>query len=138
MHGLNPIVFLFSPTSAPCVPMSCAPPLLGKLGSFAGLGCLRRFRPSPVLVRFPRPPLISFLALSGFARSGPGVLVAVGVFSLFCCVPLLGARLSNRHVIFIVIFLPCPGQFHLHIISRAFIYPISTGCVCACEASEEM
>ena len=42
-----------------------------------------------VLVRFRRPPLFFSLAFSGFARSGPGVLVCVSL-SFLSCVPLSG------------------------------------------------
>ena len=61
------------------------------------VGCFRRFRPSPplVLFRVRRPPLFFSLALSGFARSGPGVLVLVFALSLFFCVPLLVSRVSK-------------------------------------------
>ena len=57
---------------------------------FAVVGWFRRFRPSPpplVLVRFRRPPFFFSLALSGFARSGPGVLVCVFSFPSFFAFP---------------------------------------------------
>jgi hypothetical protein len=60
-----------------------------------------------------------FLALSGFARFGPGVLVLV--FSLFpfpFCVPPLVFRLSNCHLIFIVISFSSFLHLHLHLIRR--------------------
>ena len=63
---------------------------------FAVVGWFRRFclPPGPlVLLRFRRPPLFFFLALSGFARSRPGVLV----FAL--CIPLI------FHLIFMFISL---------------------------------
>ena len=64
---------------------------------FAVVGCFRRFRPSPplVLFRVRRPPLFFSLALSGFAPSGPGVLVLVFALSLFFCFPLLVSRVSK-------------------------------------------
>ena len=64
--------------------------------------------PALVLFRVRRPPLFFSLALSGFARSGPGVLVWVFAPSLFFCVPLLGFRLSNlsSHFHFHLIFIP--------------------------------
>ena len=50
---------------------------------FAVVGWFRRFRPPPpplVWFRFRRPPFFSPLALSGFARSGPGVLCWCSLF----------------------------------------------------------
>ena len=78
----------------------CFPPQVGfgSARSQAGVGhalvgwfrCFRPFSPRPlVLVRFRRPPLFFSLAFSGFARSGPGVLVCVSP-SFLSCVPLSG------------------------------------------------
>ena len=78
-------------------PISCVLPFLGRLGpvraevgsGFAVVGWFRRFfpPPPPVLVHLRRPPLFFSLAFSGFARSGPGVLVLAFSPSLFFCVP---------------------------------------------------
>ena len=76
------------------------------------LSWLRRFRlphPPLVLFRVRRPPLFYFLPISGFARSGPGVLVLVFALSLFFCLPLLVSRLSNLS-----------SQFHSHLIFIPF------------------
>ena len=75
---------------------------------FAVVGWFRRFclPPGPlVLLRFRRPPLFFFLALSGFARSRPCVLVLVFSLSLFFCIPLLVSWLSIFHLIFMFISL---------------------------------
>ena len=101
------------------------------------VGWFRRFRPSPpplVLFRVCRPPLFFSLALSGFARSGPGVLVWVFAPSLFFCVPLLRSRLSNlsSHFHFYLIFIPL---FILIFTSLHANHPASgrvCGCVCVC------
>ena len=77
--------------------------------SFAVAGWFRRFRPSPpplVLFLVRRPPFFFSLAFSGFARSGPGVLVLVFAPSLFFCVPLPVSRLSS--------FSPHLHSSHLH------------------------
>ena len=108
------------------------------VGSCARLG-RRRFRcvrlvqalPSPppplVLLRVRRPPLFFFLALSGFARSAPGVLVLVFAPSLFFCVPLLGSRLSSlsSHSHSHLIFGP-----HFILIFTSFATLPKAGCVC--------
>ena len=82
---------------------------------FAVVGWFRRFRPPPpplVWFRFRRPPLF-FLALSGSARSGPGVFVLVFALSLFFCVLFFASWLSNFHPHF---------HFHLTFISFIFIF----------------
>ena len=70
--------------------------------------------PSPppplVLFRVRRPPFFSSLALSGLARSGPGVLVLVFALSFFFCVPRFASWLSNLHLIFILISLSFPSS----------------------------
>ena len=63
------------------------------------------------LVPFPSASVFSFLAFSGFARSGPGVFVLVFAPSLFFCVPLFASWLSNFHFMFIFISLSL--SFHL-------------------------
>ena len=55
------------------------------------VGWFRRFRLPPpplVLFRVRRPPLFFSLALSAFARSGPGVCVGVCSFPLLLRSPL--------------------------------------------------
>ena len=82
-------------------------------------------------------PLFFFLALAGFARFGPGVLVLV--FSLFpfpFCVPPLVFRLSNCHLIFIVISFSSFLHLHLHLIRWALKSLAAAGRVCG--TSEEM
>ena len=100
---------------------SCVLLSSGRLGSvraevgvgFAVVSWFRRFRPPPpplVWFRVRRPPLFFSLALSGFARSGPGV--SCWCFSsLFSCVPLFASWLSNWHFIFTFISLSL--SFHL-------------------------
>ena len=109
-------------------PISCALPLsrsgLGPSRAEVGfgsrlVGCVRRFcRPPPPLVGFlaRRPSAFSFfLALSGFARLGPGVLVLVfSPFPFPFCVPPLVFWLSNCHLIFIVISFSSFLHLHLH------------------------
>ena len=92
---LNPaVVSVFHQLVPHWSPISCVLPFVGRLGpacakiglGFAVVGWFRRLCPSPpplVLVRFRRPPLCFSLVLSGFARSGPGVLVLVFSPSLF-------------------------------------------------------
>ena len=111
----------------------CSFPSSGRLGparaeiglGFAVVGWFRRFRPPPSsagLVPFPSASGFSFLALSGFARSGPGVFVLVFALSLFSCAPLFASWLSNFHPIFMLISLSL--SFHL---------PRCCGeCVCVC------
>ena len=77
--------------------------------------------PSAVLLVFVRrPPFFFSLALSGFARSGPGVLVCVSPFLPLLRSP-LGSLLGNcslhlhRHLTFIL-FHP-----HLHLIVGALV-----------------
>ena len=100
----------------------CSFPSSGRLGparaeiglGFAVVGWFRRFRPPPSsagLVPFPSASGFSFLALSGFARSGPGVFVLVFALSLFSCAPLFASWLSNFHPIFMLISLSL--SFHL-------------------------
>ena len=96
------------------------------------LGWFRRFRlPPPLLVLFRvlRPPLFFFLALSGFARFGPGVSVLVFALSLLFCVPLLGSWLSNSssHFHSHLIFIP---PFILTFISSARTPPCQRQGVC--------
>ena len=98
---------------------------------FAVVGWFRRFRPPPPVVFRVRRPLLFFsLALSGFARSGPGVLVWVFAPSLFFCVPFLGPRLSNLsshfhfHFMFIPLFIFIFTSLHAN-------HPAS-GRVCVC------
>ena len=102
-------------------------PFVGRLGparakvglGFAVVGWFRRFCPSPpalVLVRFRRRPLFFFLALSGFARSRPGVLVFVFSLSLFLLRSPLGVPVKqvsfhfHAHLTFIFL------HPHLHLI----------------------
>ena len=59
-----------------------------------------------------------FLAFSGSARSGLGVLVCVFAPSFFFCVPLFASWLSNFHLIFIVIPFSSFLHLHLHLICR--------------------
>ena len=110
----------------------CSFPSSGRLGparaevglGFAVVGWFRRFRPPPpplVWFRFRRPPVF-FLALSGFARSGPGVFVLVFSLSLFFCVPLFAFWLSNFHFMFIFISLSL--SFHLPRCCGACVYTI--------------
>jgi len=129
------IISLISLTSPPWVPYFMCLLLLsaGRLGPSrarvgVGFRCVRLvqgwFR------RFRLPPLrwscsvsvglrFSFsLALSGFARFGPGFIVLVLSPSLFFCVPLFASWLSNFHLIliftsssfpFFFIFISPPG-----------------------------
>ena len=128
----------------------CSFPSSGRLGparaeiglGFAVVGWFRRFclfPPPLVLLRFRRPPLFFSLALSGFARSGPGVLVLVFSFSLFFCVPLLLSRIF--HFTFMLISFSCPCHPHLHLICQDVTLP-RAGCACVCvrvrETSEQM
>ena len=97
-------------------------------------GLLRRVRlPPPPLVWFVvrRPPLFFSLALSGFARSGPGVLVLVFLFPLFFCVPLLVFSLSNfsSHSHSHLISISFSFSFPSHVWALVF-YPTAVGCVC--------
>ena len=106
------------------------------------VGWFRRFRLPPpplVLVRFRRPPFFFFLALSGFARGGLGVLVLVFLLvpPLLFCVPCLVFRLRNFH--FIVISISSSFSFHphFHFMVRALVEsPPAAGRVC--ETSEQM
>ena len=78
------------------------------------VGWFRRFRPSPpplVLFCVRRPPLFFSLALSGFARFGPGLPVLVFAPSLFFCIPLFASWLSNFHLIFIFTSSSFPFNF---------------------------
>ena len=97
-------------------------------------GLFRRFcPPPPPLVWFVvrRPPLFFSLALSGFARSGPGVLVLVFLFPLFFCVPLLVFSLSNfsSHSHSHLISISFSFSFPSHVRALVF-YPTAVGCVC--------
>ena len=76
--------------------------------SFEALG--KGFHPTS-LVPFPSASVFSFLAFSGFARSGPGVFVLVFAPSLFFCVPLFASWLSN--FLFMFIFTSLSLSFHL-------------------------
>ena len=129
---------LISPTSSHWSPISCALSSLG-FGSFAFLGrlwlspcrlCQALLSAPPPLVGFLAPSVrfFFFLALSGFARFGPGVLVLV--FSLFpfpFCVPPLVFRLSNCHLIVIVISFSSFLHLHLHLIRRCLKKPRGSG-----------
>ena len=80
---------------------------LGPARAEVGLG-FRRFRPP--LLRWSWSVSVGLrffllLAFSGFARSGPGVLVFVFSLSLFFCVPLFASWLSNFHFLFMFISL---------------------------------
>ena len=130
---------LISSTSSPLVPYLMRAFLsrsgLGPSRSYVGfgsrlVGCVRRFCPPPLLwlVFWPVVRFFFFLALSGFARFGPGVLVLV--FSLFpfpFCVPALVFRLSNCHLIFIVISMSSFLHLHLHLIRRGLKKPRGSG-----------
>ena len=88
-----------------------------------------------VLFRFRLPPFFSSLAslaLSGFARFGPGVLALVFSPSLFFCVPLLVSRLSNSssHLHFHLIFIPFSSLSSYHSSGPELSHPASAGCVC--------
>ena len=99
-------------------------------------GCVRHFRPPPLLWSVFGPLSVRFffsLALSGFARSGLGVLVLVGVFPFFpflFYVPRLVSRLSSlsshfhRHLISTSLYL------HLHLICRSLKSLAAVGRVC--------
>ena len=103
-------------------PISCVLPSPGRSGPSraevgVGFRCVRLVQalPSSPPLRWScsvsvGPPLFFSLALSGFVRSGPGVLVCV--FSLFFCVPLFAFWLSNLS-----------SHFHVHL---TFIPPSSS------------
>ena len=91
------------------------------------VGWFRRFCPL-VFARSRRPPFFFSLAFSGFARSGPGVLVLC--FLLLFCVPLLVSQISNLHPIFIFISFSYPCHPHLHITARALVASPALRCVC--------
>ena len=130
---------IFSLTSPPWVLyFMCSFPSSGRLGparaevglGFAVIGWFRRFRPPPpplVWFRFRRPPVF-FLALSGFARSGPGVFVLVFSLSLFFCVPLFASWLSNFHFMFIFISLSL--SFRLPRCCGAYVYRCKASLYC--------
>ena len=72
------------------------------------------------------------LAFSGFARSGPGVLVLVfslGSSSPFC-VPRLVSRLSNFHLI--LIFISSSSSFHPHFHFTVRASVAHPACLCVC------
>ena len=99
------------------------------------VGCVRHFCPPPLLWSVFGPSSVRFffsLALSGFACFGLGVLVLVfSLFPFLLCVPPLVFRLSNCHLIFIVISFPFSFHFHLHLICRSLKKPRGSGaCVC--------
>ena len=103
------------------------------------VGCVRCFCPPPSSGWFlaRRPSAFSFLFPCPF-RLCPfrARCVGVGVFSLPFpfCVPPLVFRLSNCHLIFIVISFPFFSHFHLHLIRRGLKCPATAGRVC--ETSE--
>ena len=125
-----------------------------QVGSCACLG-RRRFRwgrlvqalpsspPSLVLLRFRfRPFVFSSLALSGFARFGPGVLVLVFAPSLFFCVHPLMSPLNNFHFIFTFISpsFVFSSSSPSHSSGPELSHFASAGCVCVehlnrCETS---
>ena len=73
-------------------------------------------------------PLFLFFSLSGFARFGLGVLLLVfSLLPFLFCVPPLVFRLSNCHLIFIVISFPFSFHFHLHLIRRGLKKPRGSG-----------
>ena len=129
-------------------PISCVLPFLVRFGSFA---CRGRFWLSPcrlcqALLSAP-PPLVGFWPVVRplFLFPCPfrvcpfrARCVGVGVFSfpLPFCVPPLVFRLSNFHLIFIVISFPFFSHFHLHLIHRGLKCPAAAGRVC--ETSAEM
>ena len=133
-----------SSTSSPWAPyFMCSCVLLspGRFGpsraqvclGFAVVGWFTRFRPSPpplVWFRFRLPPFFFFLALSGFARGGPGFQVLVFPLSLCVCVPPLRVVVkyfsSHRH--FHLIFISFP--FHFHFIVRTLFHTLLREGVC--------
>ena len=98
------------------------------------VGCVRRFRPPPLLWLVFGPSSVRFffsLALSGFARSGLGVLVLVFfLFPVLFCVPRPVSRLSICHLIPIVTSLPF--HLHLHFICRSLKKFAAAGRECVC------
>ena len=133
------LVFLVHQLVPQWSPISCVLPSPGRSGpSRAEVGvafrCVRL-----VQALFPPlhwscsvsvgPPLFFSLALSGLARSGPGVLVCV--FSLFFCVPLFAFWLSNLSFIFMFISPSFPLHLHLHLICTNTTLP-KAECVCVC------
>ena len=116
--GLNPLHvcwFFMHGSPISCVvsfPRLGLGPARAQVGSgFALLGWFRRFRPPPpplVLVRVRRPPLFFSLALSGFASSGPGVVVCVLSFLSFFAFP---SRVLVKKFSF---------HFHLHLTLISF------------------
>ena len=140
------------PHSVHSVPYFMRSSLPRQVGSCACLG-RRRFRwgrlvqalpsspPSLVLLCFLfRPSVFSSLALSGFARFGPGVLVLVFAPSLFFCAHPLMSPLNNFsfhlhfHLTFICFSSSCPS----HSSGPELSHPASAGCVCVCGTSEQM
>ena len=104
---------------------------------FALSGWLKRFclpPPPLVLFRFRRPPLFFSLALSGFARSGPGVLVCV-FFSFPLLRSPLMSRVNNFHLIFTFISLPFPFHSHLHFMVQTLVLTLLREGVCAPDAA---
>ena len=125
---LSPLnLFLFTNYFPIRSPISCVLPSPGRsapVRAEVGVGfrfvrlvqALPSSPPPLVLFRVRRPPFFSSLALSGLARSGPGVLVLVFALSLFFCVPLFASWLSNFHLIVILIslsFLSSSPSSHL-------------------------
>ena len=107
------------------------------------VGCVRHFCPPPRLLWLVFGPssarFFFSLALSGFARFGLGVLVLVfSFFPFLFCVPPLVFRLSNCHLIFIVISFPF--SFHLHLMCRSLKKPRGSGrvCVCVCMCADHL
>jgi len=95
------------------------------------VGCVRRFRPPPLLWSVFGPSSDRFFfshALQGFFPLWAGS-VGIGVlpFPVLFCVPRLASRLSNCHLILIVTSLPFPFHLHLHLICRSVKKPCGSG-----------
>ena len=121
-------------------PISCVLPSLGRSGPsraevgfrFVRLVGASVLPPPPlVLFRVRRPPLSFSLALSGFARSGPGVLVCVFSFPLLLRsppeVPVKYNHSSHFHSH--LIFIPLSSSSSPHCKDTALP---KAGCVCVC------
>ena len=139
------LVFFFHQLVPHWSPISCVLPSPGRSGPSraeicVGFCCVRLVQALPSS-RLPPlrwscsvsvgPPLFSSLALSGFARFGPGVLVCV--LSLFFCVPLFAFWLSNlsSHFHVHLTFIP---PFILIFTSFSMAPPCQRQGVCVCVA----